>query len=638
MDNSRNYILNRLKSKNVTIDEFNFEALQAPPLSYFLSPFDIMELNRIATSLKYSAKPEVRYQEIDRVLKSRGLVKFAAGTNRVVYRHPEFPSILFKVAADAVGMRDNPAEFRNQLLLKPFVTKCFEVSPCGTVAICERVNPITSREEYISVIDDVFELLTEWVIGKYVVADCGTKFFMNVGVRQGFGVVLLDYPYVYELDGNKLYCNKPDHNSPTGKCDGVIDYDDGYNFLCCTKCKAIYKAKELEAKIKTSELIVRRKGDFKMNITISGGTGATNNNSTKITTGEAFSSPMFREPNSTMPSLKVNKSEPIPSVVAKEEQPVTPKQVIGNTLVDKDTGASSNKVLSPTKDDDTTIKNENPPIVPTINKSVNGVAVSYDNADSKVSISRNPISFGEDNVEKANEIKAADPVEKINKALEELEESLDKISIDQIKINMKKLILLKVSKMFGSTASNVNMFAEVILNMIMDIMRENSCIARDIDAPFINTIANLIKPDPEEEEETANEEDAAETTEKVVEAEEENSDRYAGIVYYIASKIKISDICETNSDDDVLVAHTDEGDYVTDKDNNIIVIESVDNTNVTDIEMISKTWYNSLIDAMEKNTEEPGDDEEATTVYSDEKVGALQANMPLSNITEILNK
>ena len=244
LDNSRNYILDRLRSKRTSIEEFNYDQLQAPPLSMFLSPFDIQELNAIARSLRYSAKPEIRYQEIDKVMRRRGLVKFAAGTNRVVYRHPEFQDILIKVASDAVGLGDNPAEYRNQFLLKPFVAKCFEISPCGTVGIFERVNPITSREEFLSVADDVFELLNEWIIGKYIVADCGSKFFMNFGVRRGFGIVLLDYPYVYELDGNLLYCRKPDQMSQPGKCDGVIDYDDGYNFLKCKKCGEKYKEKE----------------------------------------------------------------------------------------------------------------------------------------------------------------------------------------------------------------------------------------------------------------------------------------------------------------------------------------------------------------------------------------------------------
>lgn len=185
MDNSRNYILERLNGKKVSIEEFNYDILDAPPLSWFFSPFDIQELNSIAKSIRYSGKPEARYDAINRVCNRLGLVKFAAGTNRVVYRHPEFPDILFKIAADDVGLGDNPAEYRNQFLLKPFVAKTFEISPCGTVAIVERVNPITSREEYISVADDVFELITEWLVGKYVLADIGARYFMNVGIRLG---------------------------------------------------------------------------------------------------------------------------------------------------------------------------------------------------------------------------------------------------------------------------------------------------------------------------------------------------------------------------------------------------------------------------------------------------------------------
>ena len=33
---------------------------------------------------------------------------------------------------------------------------------------------------------------------------------MNYGLREGFGPVLLDYPYVFELDGRKLICNVPE--------------------------------------------------------------------------------------------------------------------------------------------------------------------------------------------------------------------------------------------------------------------------------------------------------------------------------------------------------------------------------------------------------------------------------------------
>ena len=50
----------------------------------------------------------------------------------------------------------------------------------------ERVKPILSREEFASVAEDVFELLNTWIIGYYIVADVGEKYFMNYAVRQGF--------------------------------------------------------------------------------------------------------------------------------------------------------------------------------------------------------------------------------------------------------------------------------------------------------------------------------------------------------------------------------------------------------------------------------------------------------------------
>lgn len=185
-DNGRSYIIDRLKSKRTTIEDFNYDALTAPPLSMFLSPWDIEELRRIATSLRLSGKLQEKYKLIDNICRSRGLVKFGAGTNRIIYRHPEFNSILFKIAIDDVGMKDNPAEFRNQFYLKPFVAKTFEISPCGTVALVERVKPILSREEYMSVAEDVFELINTWIVGKWVMADIGSRFFLNTGIRSGF--------------------------------------------------------------------------------------------------------------------------------------------------------------------------------------------------------------------------------------------------------------------------------------------------------------------------------------------------------------------------------------------------------------------------------------------------------------------
>lgn len=182
---NRNYIIDRLKSKTMSIDEFNYDRLSAPPISAMFTPQDIAQLNYIAKSLKYSAKPHIKYQEIDKIMRRRGFEKFIAGTNRVVYRALEDNSFVVKVAADAVGLGDNPREYQNQFIFKPFVTKVFEVTPCGTLGVFERVNPITSREEFLSVAEDIFAVINDWFIGEYVLEDIGTKFFMNWAVRAG---------------------------------------------------------------------------------------------------------------------------------------------------------------------------------------------------------------------------------------------------------------------------------------------------------------------------------------------------------------------------------------------------------------------------------------------------------------------
>lgn len=186
--------------------EFQFDSLRSNPLLYYITVQDIAQLNKIATSIKYSSKPKEKYAMIDKILTQRGFKKMASGTNRVTYRFLNDYSIVLKVAIDKVGLSDNGNEYRNQQLLKPFVTKCFDVSPCGTVGLFERVIPITSREEFENIAEDVFDLINN-LIGKYVLEDIGEKFYMNYGLREGFGPVLLDYPYVFELDGRKLICN-----------------------------------------------------------------------------------------------------------------------------------------------------------------------------------------------------------------------------------------------------------------------------------------------------------------------------------------------------------------------------------------------------------------------------------------------
>lgn len=248
-----------------------FEQILPPcKILQLLTIEDIYQLNKIARSKKYAAKPKEKFAMIDQIMQRRGFKKLAAGTNRIVYKYLEDQSFVIKVAHCKVALTDNIREMSNQNILAPFVSKCFEVSPCGTVGMFERVSPISNRQQFLSIASDIYDIIINHFLGRFVLDDFGSKYFMNWGVRLGAFPVLLDYPYVYKLDGAKLICNKPDPYSETGYCGGDIDYDDGFNHLFCTKCGKNYFASDLKERQDKSQpsILVETKGDIKMNVMV----------------------------------------------------------------------------------------------------------------------------------------------------------------------------------------------------------------------------------------------------------------------------------------------------------------------------------------------------------------------------------
>jgi hypothetical protein len=256
---------------------FDFDQLSGPYILNLLSPYDLQMIEDINNDPRLNTKLKERLNYVDNIMRARGFRRMTQGTNRACYKYYEDQSFIFKVAISKPGFNDSPRELRNQHLLKPFVAKCFDVSPSGMVGSFERVQDITSTEQFKSVANDVFTLLNDHIIGKYVMADIGTKYFRNYGLRLGFGPVLLDYPMLFEVDGDKLFCKAIDRY--TGQiCDGQIDYDAGFNNLYCEKCGRMYLANELEKKITTGDIIraqmespLRSKRRNKMKIVISEG-------------------------------------------------------------------------------------------------------------------------------------------------------------------------------------------------------------------------------------------------------------------------------------------------------------------------------------------------------------------------------
>ena len=640
MDRSRSYILDRIRSKKTSIEEFNYDKLEAPPLSWFFSPFDIQELNSIARSIRYSAKPQARYEAINKVCNRCGLVKFAAGTNRVVYRHPEFQDILFKIAADDVGLNDNPAEYRNQFLLKPFVAKTFEISPCGTVAIVERVNPITSREEYISVADDVFELITEWLIGKYVLADIGTKFFMNIGIRANFGVVLLDYPYVYELDGNKIFCRKPDPTSPTGVCDGEIDYDDGFNFLRCTKCGAVYKAKELEKKIKDNEIIVEREGEIKMKITAKG--GSKNVNMTVET--EGIGNDNF---------MKVRANIPLPSGIPQTNAPAPERnaRVIFGANNNDDNGPKL--VIKKIEEFDVPVEPEKKeekkePVISTVEKTVNGVP-------SKITVAQNPVSFSDEVKQEAidnkKDEKPLSPVEAIDKAVNTILENLELIDLDVVKNDTIVRVFDALAGVLPVSPESFGKIIRLANDMIKELEDEEYIAAannedlidfvtkwfssavkftsyerdgEDLVASFESGIIHAYEEGKDDVQFLNNGVEGKVTLASVYAVEDDRPEEKApenrtieSIKLYDAKIVNVKDLFPNSQKQEVIVFINEDGDYVS-TNGTILAADVINDQSVQNVTTVSKKWIEDINKMLSEET--PSEDTEDVNEDAGEEV------------------
>ena len=261
-----NPVLQMMYRGTVTPADLAWDSMTTVPILYLMTPQDIQTIKNLILSPRYSGNNRIKTEKIDEIMHFRGFTKFAGGTNRLVYTHPAAPNAVFKVAIDSVGINDNPAEFRNQNLLKPYCCKVFECSPCGTIASFEKVDRITTFDEFFSINEDYFDIITNHILGKYVMDDIGTNYFMNFGIRRGYYPVILDYPYLFELDGDKIECMS--HLDDGSICHGEIDYDDGFNKLVCTRCGRTYMARDLAKPPKEGGALIRKTGGRRMRLEI----------------------------------------------------------------------------------------------------------------------------------------------------------------------------------------------------------------------------------------------------------------------------------------------------------------------------------------------------------------------------------
>lgn len=270
----------------VNQDFISFELLKpSAGLNDLIGAADVNQLRKIATD-KIVTSLKKKLPMIHDIMTNRGFIKLSGGTNRVVYIHRSYPDIVVKIAFDKTGINDNPAEYRLQKIISPICTKCYEISDCGTVGLFERVQPITNIEMYNTVRKDIKFLISCIINIGYVLADVGDSFFMNWGIRSGFGPVLLDYPNIHRIDKTKLKCDKILEDG-IQRCNGEICYDDKDDFLICSRCGKQYTSKDVALNVIDDRLYYKyekpKKERVKMEFIIKRSNGQDN----KFNIGEA---------------------------------------------------------------------------------------------------------------------------------------------------------------------------------------------------------------------------------------------------------------------------------------------------------------------------------------------------------------
>lgn len=258
---SRADLINRLTkdSKKATgIPLFDFDQLRHPGLRMLIPDQVIQNICGVVADMKLDTADgkKKRRQYFKEQLAPYGFVRLGGGTNREVYKHLDDTSVVLKIAIDSLARNNNLAEIVKQEWIKPFCTKMFDVSTCGTLGLMERGDPIVNRIQRLNAADGIYRVMEICNEKGYVVGDGGADFFMNYVIRPGFGPVLCDFTSVYKLDFAKLRCRR--FNPQTGKmCGGAIDYQlPAMSKIVCEKCGAVYSALDLAKEVETMEQLI----------------------------------------------------------------------------------------------------------------------------------------------------------------------------------------------------------------------------------------------------------------------------------------------------------------------------------------------------------------------------------------------
>ena len=144
------YKKDTIKESNTMKQWINwFDSLKVNPLLSYFSQDDIALIYKIATSPAMHCDMKKKYRLLGELMEKRGFRLIGGGTNRRAYECIYDNRVVAKIATDHIGFVSNIREYKSQNVLKPFCNKIFEISPCGSIAIIEKVVPIKEIPEFL---------------------------------------------------------------------------------------------------------------------------------------------------------------------------------------------------------------------------------------------------------------------------------------------------------------------------------------------------------------------------------------------------------------------------------------------------------------------------------------------------------
>lgn len=253
--------------------EFDWNSLTKPPLQAWLPQQAFSQLRQLISDVRIMNNPVLKFKYMEEILFPYRFRPYHSGTNRRTFYHLDDPTILIKIGSDRVGKSDNISEFYLQNLIRPHCAKIYDVTSDGIVQLHERAEPMSEHDYKHIYSGQIFDFIMSLMYKGYMLEDVGGNFFKNWAVRLGFGPILIDFPYIYEVDWSKLKCIYVDPQTHV-KCTGDLDYDydKGMSEIICTKCGARYSAKYLAKAVPTAAYdFISRKGkkdmaEFKLSV------------------------------------------------------------------------------------------------------------------------------------------------------------------------------------------------------------------------------------------------------------------------------------------------------------------------------------------------------------------------------------